>query len=263
MDPSDSQGNLMYKPLLLTRVCILALVAIALIQMPTTSMMGQAPHDPATCSHCQNGNPCVPGMIDYPALQKTYGNPYRIMDCRNGECESSALNRWKRSMQASHWGYPDYFHRNSYGYANRNAFANNIRDGAIEKSTLYLLDFYPEDSPHSHMLTPKGLERLEKAVCVNTSLSSPLRIEKCDRPELNEMRRQWLAEHPSVAAAGIDANRIQWVSKPVGIQASEAIYRYQRGLSASSNSSSGNPSTPSAAPMFQGGGGSTGSQNNR
>jgi hypothetical protein len=189
-------------------------------------------------------------------MQKSYGNPYRIWDCRDtGDCDSTVLQRWKRSMQASHWGYPEYFHRNTFGYSNRNAFSNNIRDGAIERATIYLMDFYPEDSPYAHMLTPKGFERLEKAVCVSKSLGSPLRFEKSHRAELNELRRQWLSEHPSILAAGLDPSSIQWVSNPSTIMATEAIRSYQRGISASSNqaspSGSGLPSSGSI-PMAPG-----------
>lgn len=192
-------------------------------------------HHAESCPRCQSGANCVPGISDYPAFQRTYGNPYRIMDCRNDQCESSVLDRWKRSMQASHWGYPENFHQNSFGSSQRNAFSNNIRDGAIERSTLYLMDFYPEDSSYPFMLTPKGLERLEKAICVSNTLGSPLKFEKSTRPEINEMRRQWLSEHPLVAAAGIPISNIQMNSKPIGIQGTEAIYRLQRGLSPSNS----------------------------
>lgn len=197
------------------------------------------PLSPATCSKCQDGSTCVHGLTDYPAMQKSYGNPYRIWDCRDtGDCDSTVVQRWKRSMQASHWGYPEYFHRNNFGYANRNAFSNNIRDGAIERATIYLMDFYPEDSTYAHMLTPKGLERLEKAICVNKSLGSPLRFEKSTRPELNELRRQWLSEHPLILAAGLDSGNIQWISNPSTIMATEAIRSYQRGISGSSGQAS-------------------------
>jgi hypothetical protein len=210
-----------------------------------------------------NSSTCVPAMTNYPAFQNTYGNPYRIMDCRNGDCNTTVIDRWKRSMQASHWGYPEYFHRNSYGQANRQAFSNNIRDGAIERSTLYLMDFYPEDSPYAQMLTPKGLERLDKSICVSNALASPLRIEKSARPELNELRRQWLSEHPLVTAAGIGLSEIQMVSKPIGIQAAEGIYRYQRGLMGPSNPNSGASSNANSAPMFPGTGASSSTQNIR
>jgi hypothetical protein len=281
MAPLDSRGKNMRKSFVMNWLSLLGIAALTFGQ-PTTNCFGQTPannnelQDISTLETNTNATPkwelaskgCVPGMTDYPANQKSYGNPYRIMDCRNGDCESTTLSRWKRSMQASHWGYPEYFHRNSYGYANRNAFANNIRDGAIERSTLYLLDFYPENSPYAHMLTPKGLERLEKSICVGTTVGSAVRVEKSARPELDELRRQWLAEHPWVVAAGFDSNSIQLVSKPVGIQASEAIYRYQRGIAAPTNAGSGVSSNTNSAPannspMLQGSGASTGTQNLR
>jgi hypothetical protein len=281
MAPLDSQGNNMRKSVVTNSFFLLGIAALTLGPAPT-DCLGQTPanNNELIDNSNQESNSiapqklewksrvCVPGMPDYPAFQNTYGNPYRIMDCRNGECESTVMNRWKRSMQASHWGYPEYFHKNSYGYANRNAFANNIRDGAIERSTLYLLDFYPENSPYAHLLTPKGLERLEKSICVGATLGSALRVEKSARPELDELRLQWLAEHPWVVAAGLDSNSIQLVSKPVGIQASEAIYRYQRGIAAPTNAGSGgasniNSGATNTPPMLQGMGTSTGNQNLR
>jgi len=210
-------------------------------------------HDPATCSKCRNGETCVHGLTDYPAMQNTYGNPYRIWDCRDsGDCDSTVLQRWKRSMQASHWGYPEYFHRNTFGHSNRNAFSNNIRDGAIERATIYLMDFYPEQSPYAHMLTPKGLERLEKAICVSKTFGSPMRLEKSSRPELNQLRLQWLSEHPTLVASGMDPTTMVWVSNPSGIMASEAIRSYQRGLSASSGQSSVGSSSAGSLPSTSG-----------
>jgi len=261
----------MHQSKLFSRLSVCVLAAATVWTTPTVSH-GQTPQSGmespsdvpnASSKGMQHFNakhyPSVPGIADYPAHQKTFGNPSRMMDCRNnGDCEASTLNRWKRSMQASHWGYPEYFHRNTFGYANRNAFASNIRDGAIERSALYLLDFYPEDSPYAHMLTPKGLERLEKSLCIGSEIGSPIRIEKSARPELNELRREWLAEHPSVIAAGIDPTNIVLVSKPIGIAASEAITRYQRGLSTSSSPSSGAPSVAAPGGMLQGAGVSTG-----
>lgn len=230
---------------------------------PAFNNAGSKTHDPSTCRECQNGASCVPAMTDYPAFQTTYGNPYRIMDCRKGECESSVVERWKRSMQASHWGYPEYFHRNTYGYAHRNAFANNIRDGAIERATLYLLDFYPEDSAYAHMLTPKGLEKLEKSICVSTNFGSPLRVEKSTRSDLNERRLKWLSEQTSVVQAGIPHESICLIAKPMGIQATEAIRSYQQGISASRSSGQAGSNqvvSPSSFPIVPSSGASTGSQ---
>ncbi len=210
----------------------------------------QALQESGVCPHCKSSGECVVKMSDYPAYPNTYGNPVRLMDCRNGECEgASVVERWKRSMQASHWGYPENFQRNMYGSSNRAAFASNIRDGAIERATLYRLDFYPEDSSQSQMLTPRGVERLEKAICVSQSYGSALRIERSSRPELDQLRVAWLVEHPSIVGAGITSDGILLIAKPMGIQATEAIRRYQKGILGS-----GNASVPSGS-----GGGAMGS----
>ena len=204
-------------------------LAVILVFAPDRELF--AFQEPSVCSRCQNVGSCVPKMQDYPAFQSTYGNPYRIFDCSNEDCQGSAVQRWKRSMQQSHWGYPEHFQKNAFGVANRNAFSANIRDGAIEKTTLYQLDFYPENSPQAHMLTPKGLERLEKALCVSQAYGTGLQFEQAARAELNDQRRAWLAEHPEVLAAGISSVDIRQAKRPMGIQAAEAIRRYQQGIS--------------------------------
>lgn len=204
-------------------------LAVILVLAPDRELL--AFQEPSVCSRCQSAGPCIPKIQDYPAFQSTYGNPYRISDCRNEDCQGSAVQRWKRSMQQSHWGYPEYFQQNTFGAANRNAFSANIRDGAIEKTTLYQIDFYPENSPKAHMLTPKGLERLEKALCVSQAYGTGLQFEQAARAELNDQRRLWLAEHPDVLAAGISSVEIRQAKRPMGIQAAEAMRRYQQGIS--------------------------------
>jgi hypothetical protein len=251
------------------RSCFLVLSSIHVLGTPSI-MFGQTPNStqepaptspdlqaPESVARDQSIGRCVPAMPDYPAFQSSYGNPYRIMDCRNGDCESTKIERWKRSMQSSHWGYPEYFHRNTYGHAHRNAFANNIRDGAIERATLYHLDFYPEDSPYAHMLTPKGLEKLEKAICVSNTFGSPLKVEKSNNPELNEKRRQWLSEQSTVAQAGILPDSIWLTAKPMGIQATEAIRNYQQGISPrSANQGMANQGMATGFPVLPGAGSS-------
>ena len=231
---------------------------IAAILALASDMPVFAYQDPSVCARCQNAGQCVPKIQDYPAFQSTYGNPLRIMDCRNEncrneDCQGSAVQRWKRSMQQSHWGYPEHFQRNAFGVPNRNAFSANIRDGAIEKATLYQMDFYPESSPQAHMLTPKGIERLEKAVCISQAYGSGLQFEQAARTELNDQRRIWLADHPVVLAAGITSVDIRPVARPMGIQADQAIRRYQLGISG--------PVGPT--PLFQNAGSSSGAPSGR
>ena len=215
----------------------------------------QALPERGMCPHCKSTGDCVPRMSDYPAYPNTSSNPLRIMDCRKGECEeASVVERWKRSMQASHWGYPENFQRNTYGSANRGTFSSNIRDGAIERATLYRLDFYSEDSGQPQMLTPRGLEKLEKAICVSQAYGSALRIERSSRPELDQLRVAWLAEHPSVIAAGITSEGIALIAKPMGIQAVEAMRSYQKGILGSGGSSLSSGSQGGAFGANSGGG---------
>jgi hypothetical protein len=195
---------------------------------------------------CREPSECVPRLADYPAFTHTYSNPYRIIDSRKSDPSSHMMDRWKRSLQASHWGYPEYFKRNSFGSANRAAFTNNIRDGAIERGTLYAIDFYPFDSPKAPMLTPKGLERLERAICVAQAYATNLRIEKTNNPELDEARRAWLADHPMVLQSGIQADMILLHSNPMSIQAAEAIRRLQQNTREGlSTTPGGNQAAPS------------------
>lgn len=184
---------------------------------------------------CLDGK-CLPGLVDYPAYQPKYPNPYHVKDCGCKDCKQTTAQRWKRSLQASHWGYKDYFQQNTFGDSLRSGFAANIRDGALERTTLYLMDFYPEESPNSHMLNPKGLERLEKAIAVSQAYGRGLRVELTrTRPELNEQRANWLVEHPSVLAAGISPESIVFVGNAASTSGADAIRWYQRGTSSRSS----------------------------
>lgn len=197
--------------------------------------LGQVLGESADCPRCMGaqatgGSACVHRMTDYPVYESKFANPYRILDCRNEDCQGNALQRWKRSMQSSHWGYPEYFHGNTFGMPNRQAFSANIRDGAIERATLYNIDFYPEDSVQSQMLTPGGIQRLQRALCVSQAYGTGLRFEQASQSELTQLRRTWLAEHPEVLAAGITLEEIRPIARPMGILASEGIRRYQQGI---------------------------------
>lgn len=197
--------------------------------------LGQVLREVTECPRCMGsqatgGSPCVHRMTDYPAYESKFSNPYRIMDGRNEECQGNALQVWKRGMQASHWGYPEYFQSNTFGIPNRQAFSANIRDGAVERATLYNMDFYPEDSAQFQMLNPRGLERLQRALCVSQAYGTGLRFEQASKSELTQQRRAWLAEHPEVLAAGITLEEIRPIARPMGVQASEGIRRYQQGI---------------------------------
>lgn len=184
---------------------------------------------------CLDGK-CLPGLVDYPAYQPKYPNPYHVKDCSCKDCKQTASQRWKRSLQASHWGYKDYFQQNTFGDSLRSGFSANIRDGALERSTLYLMDFYPEASPNAHMLNAKGLERLEKAIAVSQAYGRGLRVELTrTRPELNEQRANWLVEHPSVLAAGMSPESIVFVGNAASTSGADAIRWYQRGTASRSS----------------------------
>lgn len=195
--------------------------------------LGQVLEGKPACSRCNGDGECVHRLTDYPAFENKTPNPSRLLESCDDDCQGNAFQRWKRGLQSSHWGYPEYFHGNTFGIANRHAFSANIRDGAIERSTLYQMDFYPEDSPRSQMLTPRGLERLQRALCVNQAYGGGLRFEQATHSELTQLRRAWLAEHPEVLGAGITFEQIRPIGRAMGIQATEAVRRYQQGLSSS------------------------------
>jgi hypothetical protein len=184
---------------------------------------------------CLDGK-CLPGSVDYPAYQPKYPNPYHLKGCGCKDCNQTAAQRWKRSLQASHWGYKDYFQQNTFGDSLRSGFAANIRDGALERTTLYRMDFFPEDSPNAHMLNAKGLERLDKAIAVSQAYGRGLRVELTrTRPELNEQRASWLVENPSVVAAGISPESIVFVGNAASTSGADAIRWYQRGTASRSS----------------------------
>lgn len=192
---------------------------------------------------------CLPGLVDYPAYQSKYPNPYHMKECRCRECKTHSKNRWKSNLQENHWGYKDYFRQNTFGHATRSAFASNIREAAVERITLYQMDFYSEDSSNAQMLNPTGLERLEKAITINQAYGKALRVEMSrTRQEINEQRVAWLLEHPSALAAGITNDSIILVGDVASTAGTDAIRWYQSGINRGASSTPGSSSSGVSLP---------------
>jgi len=152
-------------------------------------------------------------------------------------------------LQENHWGYKDYFRQNTFGHATRSAFASNLREAAVERITLYQMDFYSEDSSNAQMLNPTGLERLEKAITINQAYGKALRVEMTKtRQEINQQRVAWLLGHPSVLAAGISNDSIILVGDVASTAGTDAIRWYQRGINQGASSTAGSSSSGVSLP---------------
>ncbi len=181
---------------------------------------------PSTC-HCTAGANCqCAGQV---TQQRTYPAYYPSH---------------RQRKQANSWGYPEYFCEPELGSSVYSAMQLQKAQGIIQQTALYRYDFYPEGSPLAFELTPYGKRRLDNLACRASLSGTPLRIERCpNNPQLDEMRKQWVAEYSLATNLGWSPDMICLVNGVPGISGTEAIVHYKNlmtqttaGPSGSSNS---------------------------
>jgi hypothetical protein len=140
------------------------------------------------------------------ATASSHYEPQHIGHC----CPPPAYTRWpvigplhrrwithtKPHLQASHWGYPEYFVERPYGSYVIQAEQMQIVNGLRDQQVLYNYDFTTdEESPR---LTPRGEYQLDKIVQRMQIAPCPIIIQISDvnnpNPELDEERRQSVLE---------------------------------------------------------------------
>ena len=144
-----------------------------------------------------------------------------------GAC-ADATTRVKHWMQRTHWGYPEYFGREPLGSATAVSMAAMKQAGHEERSILYRYDFYPEESPSAHLMTPFGVAHLGRILQRGFPGPLALGIERCvANPALDEARRQAVAEHPILQEMLGSPDQIRLITKPWGLDGVEAIQHYR------------------------------------
>jgi hypothetical protein len=173
------------------------------------------------------------------ATSSTHCEPQQFNHC----CPPPAYTRWpvigplhrrwithtKPHMQASHWGYPQYFEERPYGSYVLQAEQMQIVNGLRDQQVLYNYDFGLGD--HAAELTPRGQYQLRKIICRMQISPCPIIVQISDvnnpNPELDEARRQFVLD--ALRQAGMPATDELVISDrpPLpGLQGSEGVMVY-------------------------------------
>jgi hypothetical protein len=138
------------------------------------------------------------------------------------------FHAWKRDMQASHWGYPEYFEEPPLGAAVYAVRDQQITRGIRDQLFLHHFDFYPDDTAQADLLTPYGERRLRELVRKAMACGLPLRIETAvGQPELDRARQLSVIEYCETQGLEIPADLILVGVQYRGIPAAEAVEIYR------------------------------------
>jgi len=115
-------------------------------------------------------------------------------------------HRWitttKPALQASYWGYPEYFEERPFGSYVVQAEQMQMVNGLQDQQVLYHYDFYPGD--RSTTLSPRGEYQLRKIIQRMEIAPSPIIVQtSIVNPDLDEARRQHILD--ALRAAGVPA----------------------------------------------------------
>jgi hypothetical protein len=180
---------------------------------------------PSGASHAPAAAPCdgpypVHGYVDHPVWHWPVIGPLHT--------------RWvtttKPHLQATHWGYPEYFEERPFGSYAIQAQQMQIANGLRDQQVLYHYDFNVGDEAAT--LSPRGQYQLRKMIQRMPATSCPIVIQtSIVNPELDEARRQSVLD--ALRAAGVPAGPDMVVAEhpPVpGLQGLEGVLIYNNML---------------------------------
>jgi hypothetical protein len=93
-------------------------------------------------------------------------------------------------MQASHWGYREYFHERPFGSLYHAYMQSHIVYAALESMVLYEYDFFDGTDAPADRLKPRGREQLERIVQMMEKTGRPVTVEPTGDAALDEARRR-------------------------------------------------------------------------
>jgi len=133
----------------------------------------------------------------------------------------------KPHLQASHWGYPEYFEERPFGTDVLQAEQMQIVNGLEDQQVLYNYDFCQGD--RSATLTPRGEYQLRKIVQRMATVSAPIIIQtSIDDPKLDEARRQHVLATLQTAGLPVVPEMVVVDYPPLpGLQGVEGVLIYQ------------------------------------
>jgi hypothetical protein len=94
----------------------------------------------------------------------------------------------KPCLQASHWGYPEYFCERRFGTLNSHVFRAMIVNGMRDQLVLYHYDFGIEAD--AGRLRPRGVQQLHRMAGRIPMIGSPVVIQASGDPQLDTQRQE-------------------------------------------------------------------------
>lgn len=129
-------------------------------------------------SPAPNGAPCQAGGVCTRGCSRGCGG--RLAQYWRTHC--------KPCLQASHWGYPEYFYERPFGSRNAEVGLAMIAAGLRDQMVLYDYDFAPGED--AGVLKRRGLLQLEKLTQRMVATGHPIVIEASGDAELDALRRE-------------------------------------------------------------------------
>jgi len=127
------------------------------------------------------------------------------------------LRRWwlyraKPHLQATHWGYPEYFHERPFGTLVREHLQRQALNGVTDQLVLYRYDFSDGPGMAAAQLNARGRDQVRKLANMSKETGHPITIERTrdnarmDRARrqavLRELERQGVAASPEMVVVG-------------------------------------------------------------
>jgi hypothetical protein len=111
-----------------------------------------------------------------------------------GAGTGNVLRRWyhchaKPRLQASHWGYKEFFHERPFGTFTRACAQIQVLNGLEDQMVLYRYDFLDGPDETATQLSPRGKQQLRKFSEMMERCGLPITIEKDGDAALDESRR--------------------------------------------------------------------------
>ncbi len=110
--------------------------------------------------------------------------------CGGRPCRGERIQRFKAWMQASHWGYPEYFVARPLGSLLQAHMRTQACNALADQMVLYRYDFFDGVLEDASKLNPQGCKQLDRLIVMFQCGMHPLVIERAaDDSQLDAARR--------------------------------------------------------------------------
>ncbi len=110
--------------------------------------------------------------------------------CGGRPCRGEWIHQFKALMQASHWGYPEYFAARPLGSLLQTHMRIQVCNALADQMVLHRYDFFDGVLEDASKLNPQGRKRLDRLIVMFQCGMHPLVVERAaDDPQLDAARR--------------------------------------------------------------------------